>query len=129
MADVVLLRDYLNEKKASLGAREVSEPPLIRDRDIWGRDFSVQENVVFAVLKVREILLYYLDVEEEWSTLLFRFFDECERARNGEENTLEDAAKDIKNYVAFEMDPWNAKEMRAALMLLDLTSKSQGRGA
>jgi hypothetical protein len=123
-----LLRDYLNEKKASNG-RVSREPPLIRDRDIWGRDFSVQENVVFAVLKVREILLYYMDVEEEWSTLLFRFFDECERARNGEEHHLEDAAKDMKNYVAFEMDPWNAKEMRAALMLLDLTSKSQGRDA
>lgn len=127
MSNVVVLRDYLNEKKTSYVGKGGREPPLIRDRDVWGRDFSVQDNVLFAVLKIREILLYHLDTEEEWAPLLLRFLDECERVRNGGESILPEAAKDMKNYVAFEMDPWNAKEMRAALMLLDLIEKTMAR--
>jgi hypothetical protein len=126
MSNVVVLKEYLRDKKTY--AAQDREPPLIRDRDVWGRDFSVQENVIFAVLKIREILLFYLDTEEEWAPLLLWFLDECERASGGEDNNLADAAKDVKNYVAFEMDPWNAKEMRAALMLLDLIEKTLGRG-
>jgi hypothetical protein len=124
MSNVVVFHDYVKEKKTAYREAEKREPPLIRDRDVWGRDFSELENVLFAVLKVREILLYYLDTEEEWAPLLLRFLNESESARAGDDNDLPNAAKDMKNYVAFEMDPWNAKEMRAALMLLDLIEKT-----
>jgi hypothetical protein len=126
MSNVVVLSDYKHRKK-SKPEPAPQGPPLIRDRDVWGRDFTVQENAVFALLKVREILLYYLDTEEEWSPLLLRYLEEIERARQGEENRLKEAATDVKNYVAFELDPWNAKEMRAALMLLDLIEKSMAK--
>ena len=99
-------------------------PPRINDSQIFARDYSKLDGIVFAVLKIREILRYHVQTNEEWHYLVLQVLDAAYYFNAEKSALLHEATGSLKDYILEEMDTRNGKDMTAALLLLDLVAKA-----
>ena len=62
MARIVNLDDHRREREPGRGVATSLSPgrPQLSDRDLWTRDYKEPDNVLYAILKIKEILDYHL---------------------------------------------------------------------
>ena len=128
MAKVIAMDDYLNDRlvdKLLPGPPDNGEP-YVNDSHVWAKDYSKLENVVFGVLKIREVLNYYLYYEDVWPYLLLNLLDAAAGATPDDQTELHEAAAHLRNYILQAVDGTNRKNMYAAMFILDLIEKTPG---
>lgn len=129
MATVIALDDYRSHSNDGRHRLKsvLHPPPITNDSEIFGRDYSQIDNVVFAILKVREILRYHIFSNEEWQYLILCVLDAAYHFDARKSELLREATSLLKDYILEEMDSRNGKDMMSALLLLDLVEKSPAR--
>jgi len=101
------------------------ERPCIVKQDIWRRDFSTLDGIIYGLLKIREILGFQLHYYEEWKHYLLQMLDVAyntagrERAR-----LLGDVVADFKHFLIQETTPENKEDMALVVLVLELIEKS-----
>lgn len=128
MATVISMREFIRDKveRVQRPPDEVSGEPYINDSQVWSRDYSKLENVVFGVLKIREVLNFYLYYEDVWAYLLLNLLDAAAMATPEDHAELAEAAAHLRNYMVQAVDATNRKNMFAAMLILDLIEKAPG---
>ena len=128
MAQVISMREYVRDRLL-IKPEPVGEPPgepYINDSQVWSKDYSKLENVVFGVLKIREVLNYYLYYDDVWAYLILNLLDAAAHATPEEHAELAEAAAHLRNYIVQNVDATNRKNMFAAMLILDLIEKAPG---
>jgi hypothetical protein len=128
MANVISLREYIRDKISPVPDQldqEIGEP-YINDSQVWSRDYTKLESVVFGVLKIREVLNYYLYYEDVWTYLLLNLLDAAAHATPENHGDLAEAAANLRNYMVQAVDAANRKNIYAAMLILDLIEKAPG---
>lgn len=124
MGTVIALDEYRKDRGAEHELRSMLYPkPVINDSQIFARDYSKLDGIVFAVLKIREILRYHAE-NEEWQYLVLQILDAAYYFNAEQSALLREATGSLKDYVLGEMNTHNGKDMTAALLLLDLIEKA-----
>lgn len=128
MAKVISMREYLRGKLSIVQEVLPVTPgePYINDSQVWSRDYSKLENVVFGVLKIREVLNYYLYYDDVWAYLILNLMDCAAHATPEDHAELSEAAAHLRNYMVQNVDSTNRKNMFAAMLILDLIEKAPG---
>ncbi len=127
MEKVVSLQEFKRQKELHLASMpsESRMRPRIKDKDIWGRNYAEFDNIVFGILKTREVLDYHLHFSEEWKHYLLCLLENAYYAKSeGRPFFTSDPLTQLKRYIVEETSPLNAKDMGRALVLLDLIEKS-----
>ncbi len=128
MTKVISIREYIRERVSLMPdppGTEASEP-YINDSQVWSRDYSKPESVIFGVLKIREVLNYYLYYDDLWSFLLLNLLDAAAHSTPEDHMELAEAAAHLRNYMVQAVDAGNRKNMFAAMLVLDLIEKAPG---
>ena len=119
----------LDEFKRTLGKQENLLPrrtqPILRGSEIWGRDYTNIEAIVFGLLKVRDIMAFHTGT-------LDKTFDQlCMDALNAAHSVLDvgptelkDTIKPLKEWILDEITEDNKRDMSWAVILCDLIEKS-----
>lgn len=119
-AQIISLQEHL-DKKAQENIRFAHQEPIFKDRDIWGRDYSVLENVIFGLHKIHEILNWFFPLDFEWRDivlpLVFAAHDYSRR------EDLVEMSREMKGYILENMSDSNRKLLTACLVVLDLIQK------
>jgi hypothetical protein len=127
MSKVVALSTF--REKKMLEAKRSPEgvaPPVINDGEVMSRDYVKFDNVLFGILKVREVLGYYSPYGEQWKHGSLWLLDAAYRREHGEEDRVAEAVSALKHAVLEEMDSDNKKDVSAVLLILDLIERSPG---
>jgi hypothetical protein len=128
MAKVIALDGYLRGMppgRPPLAGPDRDEP-YINDSQVWSKDYSKLENVVFGLLKIREVLNYHLYYEDVWPYLLLNLLDAAAMSTPDNRGELHEAAMHLRNYILQAVDAYNRKGMYACLIILDLIEKAPG---
>lgn len=125
MGSVVALESF----KAALGKKESKSParkaPKIVGIDIWGRDYTQVEAIVFALLKVRDIVFYHAGEQDmEFDHFCINALDAGYHIDDKGPAKLKASIKPIKEWILDSMTEDNKRDMSWALVLLDLVEKS-----
>jgi len=128
MATVISMREFIRAKLASPQEFPEHSPgePYINDSQVWSKDYSKPENVVFGILKIREVLNYYLYYEDVWAYLLLNLLDAAAHSSAEDHVELAEAAAQLRNYMLQAVDAGNRRNMYAAMLILDLIEKAPG---
>lgn len=128
MAKVISMREFVRDKLAPCPEPpgEAAGEPYINDSQVWSKDYSKPENVVFGILKIREVLNYYLYYEDVWAYLLLNLLDAAAHAAPDDHVELAEAAAQLRNYMLQAVDAGNRRNMYAAMLILDLIEKAPG---
>ncbi len=128
MGTVHALSEYRDIGQEELPIQSVLyAPPVIKDSEIFARDFTKLESVVFAVLKIREILRYHVRTNEEWQFHVLGLLDAAYNYSPDKPELLTETAQSLKGYVLEEINTENNRDMTKALLLCDLIQKSPAR--
>lgn len=123
MGQVIALdrwRERLLPEPEPLEARR----PVFTAGDVWGRDYTDEEAMLYGVLKVREALRFYAAYDPSLDGRLMDVLEAAYRvAELGQEHLVRTIAP-LKQFVLDAMDGENVKHMKTALILLDLIEKS-----
>ncbi len=129
MAKVLSLREFTRGRSGAVQQPRFDGPggePYINDSQVWSKDYSKLENVVFGVLKIREVLNYYLYYDDVWTYLILNLLDAAAMSSPGDHAELTEAVAQMRNYILQAVDAGNRKNMYAALLILDLIAKAPG---
>lgn len=128
MAKVISMREFVRDKVSLAPDPPEQAPgePYINDSQVWSKDYGKLENVVFGILKIREVLNYYLYYEDVWAYLLLNLMDAAAHATPSDHVELAEAAAQLRNYMLQAVDAANRKNMYAAMLILDLIEKAPG---
>ena len=101
--------------------------PRVSDKDLFSRDYTEFENILFGLFKVREILDYHLHYSEEWKYHLLCILDGVYRTHvEGKEHPISGDVAEIKRYVAEDLSEANKRDLSLALLLLDIIDRNVG---
>ena len=126
MGQVISLEEF-REKKWAMEAGPCSyclERPRINDAEILARDYSELDNIIFGILKIRQILSYYVHTNDEWQYLILCLLNTAYDLDEGQNALLHEATLPLKQYILDEMDDRSKRDMTAALLILDLIEKT-----
>ncbi|MHC1791883.1 hypothetical protein [Solidesulfovibrio sp.] len=98
--------------------------PQISDRDLWTRDYREIDNILYAILKIKEILDYHLYYDDVWPYLLLSFMEAVHNTKQGGSHDLPATGASLKDYVLSAITPANKRELSMVLLLADLIEKS-----
>jgi len=128
MATVISMREYVRDRVSLMAEPPDAAPaePYINDSQVWSKDYTKLENVVFGALKIREVLNYYLYYEDVWAYLILNLLDAAANATPEDHGELSEAAAHLRNYMLQAVDRANRKNMYAAMLILDLIEKAPG---
>ena len=98
--------------------------PILSDRDLWTRDYRETENILYAILKIKEILDYHLYYDDIWPYLLLSFLEAVHESRQDGGRPLPGTGASLKDYVLSAITPENKRDMSMVLLLTDLIEKS-----
>ena len=113
-------RPYREKLDTELSPRR----PHISDRDLWTRDYREIENILYAILKIKEILDYHLYYDDVWPYLLLSFMESVHNAKQGGPQDLPTTGASLKDYVLSAVTPDNKRDLSMVLLLTDLIEKS-----
>ena len=122
----------LDEFKRTLGKRDHRpsgpERPAIRGSEIWGRDYTDVEAVVFGLLKVRDIAAHHAGGRDaEFDQLCLDALDAAYRISDAGLPHLKEAIKPLKETLLDMLTEDNKRDISWALVLCDLIEKSPAR--
>ena len=122
----------INEFKRTLDKREHRpnrpERPAIRGTEIWGRDYTDIEAVVFGLLKVRDIAAHHAGERDmEFDQLCLNALEAAYLVADVGQIRLKAAIKPIKEDLLDMLDEDNKRDISWALVLCDLIEKSPAR--
>ncbi len=100
--------------------------PRLSDRDLWTRDYREPDNIMFAVLKIKEILDYHLYYDDVWPYLLLSFLETVHNARQETGQDMPGTGASLKDYVLSAISPETKRDLSMVLLLIDLVEKSPG---
>lgn len=125
MATVIALDDYRRSRAAlSLLPPEPPARPHFRADDVWGRNYTELDSVVYGLLTVRDALRYYTDFDEELESCFLEVLDAAYHLEDKGYDRLRSAVLPLKEYILDCMDEDVAKPLKTALIILDLIEKS-----
>ena len=99
--------------------------PELGGADIWGRDYKDVDNVVYAILRIREILDYHVHFSEEWKHFLLSMLQYVWEDGGEAGTRLLETILLLRQYVLEETTVVNKKDMCLVLVLLELVEKSR----
>lgn len=125
MSNVIALDQFRDEAKSPHQGKVVPRPrPVLTGQDVWTRDYSKLENVLHGLLKVREIIYYYVNFLNELDAL---FMDVVEVVGNPDKHgpaELKAAIAPLKT-LAYDLGEGNGKKhMNMAVLILDFIEKT-----
>ena len=133
MGNVVALEEFRRTLDRR-GERDVAPArPVIRGSEVWGRDYTQLEAVVFGLLKVREIAAYHAALRaaryadgagQAFDRLCMEALDAAYRVEELGPARLKAAVKPVKEWLLDAMTEDNKRDMAWALVLVDLIEKS-----
>lgn len=128
MSKIISMREYVRDKITLAPAKPEADAgePYINDSQVWSKDYSKPENVIFGVLKIREVLNYYFYYDDLWSYLLLNVLDAVAHSTRDDHTELAEAAAHLRNYMFQAVDGGNRKNLQAAMLILDLIEKAPG---
>ncbi|MGE4292707.1 MAG: hypothetical protein AB7E32_10910 [Desulfovibrio sp.] len=100
--------------------------PVFTAGDVWGRDYTDEEAILYGLLKVRDALRYYTPYDPGLDRLLLDALEAAYRIGETGQLHLSRCIAPLKEYILDFMDEENIKHMKTALILLDLIDKSPG---
>lgn len=126
MAQVAYIEDYRTRRKATRTALEpdAPTPPRIHDGEILSRDYSRIGDIAFGIVKIREILNYYLFLDEAWPALALDLLHAAFHQHRTSPQELHEAAQALKDHIMAEMTPETHRDLSSALLLADLIEKA-----
>jgi len=110
--------------RETLSADLSPKRPHLSDRDLWTRDYRELDSIMYAVLKIKEILDFHLYYDDVWPYLLLSFMESAHSAKQGLERRFPGAGASLKDYVLSTMTEENKRDMTMVLLLTDLIEKS-----
>jgi len=125
MGSVLALDEFRHAIKERENRRPVRIRPVIRGAEIWERDYTQIEAVVFGLLKVRDILTYHLGASD--SEFDHHCMDALKAAYLVQDlgtARLKAAIKPIKECLLDIITEDNKREISWALVLIDLIEKA-----
>jgi len=126
MGQVVSLEEF-REKKWAMEAGPFFyslDRPHINDGEILARDYSELDNIIFGILKIRQILSYYVHTNDEWQYLILCLLNTAYDLDEGQDELLYEAILPLKEYILDEMNSRSKRDMTSALLILDLIEKT-----
>lgn len=122
----------LDEFKRTLGKRDQHparpERPIIRGSEIWGRDYTDIEAVVFGLLKVRDITAHHAGKRSaEFDQLYLDALEAAYRITDTGQPYLKQAVKPLKEALLDMLTEDNKRDISWALVICDLIEKSPSR--
>lgn len=126
MAQILSFDAYRREKERSRVGPPVRNPrrPRLNDRELWTRDYREAENIIFAILKIKEILDYHLYYDDVWPFLLLSFMEAVHNLNQGREDDLPGTGASLKDYVLSAMSQDTKRDLSMVLLLIELLEKS-----
>lgn len=124
MGTVVAIEQFKQTlgKKAEPPARE---RPVIRGGDIWGRNYTEIEAIVYGLLTIRDIVAFYDgDLNKDFDQLCLNGLDAAYSILDVGPAKLKESIKPIKEWILDSMTEDNKRDMSWALVLADLIEKS-----
>jgi hypothetical protein len=124
---VINMATYRARKAEQTKVRDRLYPrPRVSDTDIWSRNWGRLDNVVWATVRMRDILWHHLPYAGEWELMLLDLLEAAVRQENGEKDAdLGFPVQDLKEAVTERMTPLNRKDLGVVLLLLDLIYKTR----
>lgn len=124
MGSIVALDEY----KRTLGRREARQRPKIVGSEIWARDYTDMEAVVFGLLKVRDIVAYHAGGQDtDFDHFCMDALEAAYTVRDGGTARLKEAIKPLKEWLLDSLTDDNKRDISWALVLCDLIEKSPTR--
>lgn len=125
MATVIALDEY-RRKQRRLTRPPVEPPkrPHFRSGDVWGRNYTELESVVFGLLKVRETLRYYTEYQGDIEEMLVDVLDAAYHIEETGFPRLKAAILPLKEYILNNLGEEALQPMKTSLIILDLIEKS-----
>ncbi len=125
MGSIVALDEY----KRTLGKQTDRTPkferPEIRGSEIWGRDYTEIEAIVYGLLTVRNILAFHTGGKNKnFDQLCLDALDAAYMIQDVGPARLKGAIKPLKEWILDEITEDNKRDMSWALVLCDLIEKS-----
>lgn len=117
----------LDRFRDSSGQDKAAPPkPVLRGAEIWGRDYTEIESIIYGLLKTRDIMGYHLGHHDEDVALMV--LEALERAYHldqcGHEELVR-AMRPLKQFIVECMDAGdNRRDLSMAIVILDLIEKS-----
>ncbi|WP_300156999.1 hypothetical protein [Solidesulfovibrio sp.] len=126
MAQIVHLDDHrrMREPGREMATNLSPQRPRLSDRDLWTRDYRQTDNILYAIMKIKEILDYHLYYDDVWPYLLLSFLEAVHNTRQGDDEALPGTGASLKDYVLSAITPANKRDMSMVLLLTDLIEKS-----
>lgn len=94
--------------------------PLFSDAEIWARDYSLVDSVVFGVCAVAEILSRHLGRDGRWPVLLLDLLKDSARQPEDGPHPLSTSARELKDLIVSSLSRKNSQDFSAALLIVDL---------
>ena len=137
MAQVIPMAEFQARKNQEVGEllmERLNAPPKIRPRirdgDIWTKDYSLFDDQLQAIIKIREVLDYHLHYSEEWKHYLLSVLDQVYQgggaARAGK---FAQTIALFKGFLAEELNVTNRRDLILVMLLLELMDKGFAQGA
>lgn len=127
MSTIISLDEHRERKRN----QELSQLALSRgvayvsDSDIWSKDYEDFDDLVFAIIKLKNILDNNLPFNEEWKYYLLNLLENAYLSHeSGRKEALVEAAYTLKGYLVEETNVVNRREMGIGLVILELICKA-----
>ncbi len=124
MAQVIALEEFRRAQARKLHDTSPPQRPDFTAGDVWGRDYTDIEAVVYGVLQARQTLRYYTEYDQELETLFLEMLEAAYLVEETGTKRLREAVAPIKNYILDQLREYNMKHLKTALIILDLIEKS-----
>lgn len=128
MGQVIALDDFRRECRGNGGGplAELSPParPQFTAGDVWGRDYTRMEDVVYGLLTARQAMRYYTRYDEHLESLFLEVLEAVHQLEETGIARLHEAIAPLKDHLIAALDEQNTKHLKTALILLDLIEKS-----
>lgn len=126
MAQILSFEAYRQDKQRQRAGPLGQRPhrPVLSDRELWTRDYRDADNIIFAVLKIKEILDYHLYYDDVWPFLLLSFMEAVHNRNQGAEDDLPGTGASLKDYVLSAMSQNTRRDLSMVLLLIELLEKS-----
>jgi hypothetical protein len=128
MGRVISLQEYVQAKteKESSAHDGVPGRPEVSKADIWRRDFSTFENVLYGLLTVRRLLDHHLHFHEDWKHYILMLLDMAYLGSpaSGGPSAISEIISMFKAYLFEETTAENKEDMALVMLILELIEKS-----